>query len=191
MPHIIAKLLLAMVTMLGAPLLFLLIAIMLDGQRLGEVTALAVGAIFSLTTFAIVWTWLWKDDVLWTKRRIGRTAWWAGLSLLTSTMVAFLFTSMMPRFYEEIFFCVAAGLCYMMWIVSSILCWRETKAERGSCISRLSGKGPGVPCPTCGYDMTGLREAKCPECGSAFTLDQLYLAWRPEHEALSTEMDRN
>src|SRR5690606_34372319 len=111
--------------------------------------------------------------------------WLTGLSLLTSTTVAFLFTAMMPRFYEAIFFCVAAGLCYMMWIVSSILCWRETKAERGARISKISGKGVGVPCPTCGYDMTGLKEAKCPECGAAFTLDQLYLAWQPAHEVLN------
>jgi hypothetical protein len=30
-----------------------------------------------------------------------------------------------------------------------------------------------VRCPVCDYSMAGLREAKCPECGSEFTLDQL------------------
>ncbi|MBX2852827.1 MAG: hypothetical protein KTR15_13915 [Phycisphaeraceae bacterium] len=29
--------------------------------------------------------------------------------------------------------------------------------------------------PECGYNMRGLTEAKCPECGSKFTLDQLKL----------------
>ena len=33
-----------------------------------------------------------------------------------------------------------------------------------------------IACPTCGYNLTGLREARCPECGSQFTLDQLYAA---------------
>ena len=30
-----------------------------------------------------------------------------------------------------------------------------------------------VPCPSCGYNLRGLREARCPECGSSFTIEQL------------------
>lgn len=30
-----------------------------------------------------------------------------------------------------------------------------------------------VPCPQCGYDLRGLSEARCPECGTRFTLEQL------------------
>jgi hypothetical protein len=30
-----------------------------------------------------------------------------------------------------------------------------------------------VCCPSCGYRMVGLRESRCPECGSTFTLDEL------------------
>lgn len=33
-----------------------------------------------------------------------------------------------------------------------------------------------ISCPDCGYSMVGLREARCPECGSAFTLDELILS---------------
>ena len=31
-----------------------------------------------------------------------------------------------------------------------------------------------IPCPRCGYNLTGLREAQCPECGADFTLDEIY-----------------
>jgi predicted Zn-ribbon and HTH transcriptional regulator len=31
-----------------------------------------------------------------------------------------------------------------------------------------------MACPNCGYNLTGLREARCPECGSQFTLDELF-----------------
>jgi hypothetical protein len=30
-----------------------------------------------------------------------------------------------------------------------------------------------VFCPACNYSMIGLREARCPECGAAYTLDEL------------------
>jgi DNA-directed RNA polymerase subunit RPC12/RpoP len=32
-----------------------------------------------------------------------------------------------------------------------------------------------IACPSCGYNLRGLKEAKCPECGAEFTLDQLKL----------------
>jgi len=31
-------------------------------------------------------------------------------------------------------------------------------------------------CPACGYNMTGLQQARCPECGEAYTLDELFAA---------------
>lgn len=30
-----------------------------------------------------------------------------------------------------------------------------------------------VPCPECGYNLRGLTQARCPECGGEFTLEQL------------------
>ena len=42
-----------------------------------------------------------------------------------------------------------------------------------------------ILCPVCGYNLTGLREARCPECGGTFTLDQLAASQpqRNEHPA--------
>lgn len=34
---------------------------------------------------------------------------------------------------------------------------------------------PAIHCPTCGYNLTGLPENRCPECGTAFKRDQLIL----------------
>ncbi len=33
---------------------------------------------------------------------------------------------------------------------------------------------PCLRCPACEYNMTGLYEARCPECGKLYTLDQLF-----------------
>ncbi len=52
-----------------------------------------------------------------------------------------------------------------------MFCWRETRAERANRL-RLMGVN-AIACPSCGYNLTGLSEARCPEYGSRFTLDQL------------------
>lgn len=61
-------------------------------------------------------------------------------------------------------------LAILLWMIASIFLWRETAAERGK---RVSGAHNAITCPTCGYNLTGLNEARCPECGSKFTLDEL------------------
>ena len=33
-----------------------------------------------------------------------------------------------------------------------------------------------VRCPTCGYSLIGLRDLRCPECGTTFTIDELIRA---------------
>ena len=70
------------------------------------------------------------------------------------------------------------------WLASTALIWRETAAERRQRLARLGVEA--IACPTCGYNLTGLREARCPECGSQFTLDQLYAAVKGEKADLDS-----
>ena len=59
-------------------------------------------------------------------------------------------------------------------------------------IERIKAAGTdSICCPVCGYNMTGLHESRCPECGSQFTLDQL-LAAQPDRDkaALHEEQGR-
>ena len=41
-----------------------------------------------------------------------------------------------------------------------------------------------ISCPLCGYNLRGLTEARCPECGSKFTWDELLDPRRREHPYL-------
>ncbi|MFN7020242.1 MAG: hypothetical protein ACK4WH_02800 [Phycisphaerales bacterium] len=42
----------------------------------------------------------------------------------------------------------------------------------------MHGGSPFIPeCPACGYELTGLPDGPCPECGTGFTLDALRRAW--------------
>lgn len=59
----------------------------------------------------------------------------------------------------------------LLWLVATVVIWRETTTERAQ---RLRGAARGgVACPTCGYNLTGLTTTRCPECGTQFTLDEL------------------
>jgi hypothetical protein len=67
----------------------------------------------------------------------------------------------------------------IVWVLMTVVVWRETTAER---THRLAAAGADrIVCPMCGYAMTGLREARCPECGAAYTLEQL-IATQPSRE---------
>jgi uncharacterized paraquat-inducible protein A len=64
----------------------------------------------------------------------------------------------------------------ILWLVASVFIWRETPAERAARLQNTNNDA--VVCPTCGYNLTGLIECRCPVCGTQFTLDQL-LASQP------------
>jgi predicted amidophosphoribosyltransferase len=72
----------------------------------------------------------------------------------------------------------------IVWVLATVILWRETAAERLARMSRLVSH-PTVLCPVCGYNLSGLREARCPECGGSFTLDELAASQpqRDEHPA--------
>ena len=60
------------------------------------------------------------------------------------------------------------------WILGTIIVWKETPLER---IERLNlYNRRSVHCPACQYNMTGLSETRCPECGKSFTIDELFVA---------------
>jgi rubrerythrin len=65
-----------------------------------------------------------------------------------------------------------------------VFIWRETAQER---VARLKTAGVDtIVCSVCGYNMTGLKEARCPECGVQYTLDQLY-ASQPSRDNVALE----
>jgi hypothetical protein len=76
------------------------------------------------------------------------------------------------RFDDGFGYFMASITAPLFWLVATVPIWRESAAERGARAISQSGR-EAVVCPTCGYNLTGLKEARCPECGAQFTLDQL------------------
>ncbi|GMU37901.1 MAG: hypothetical protein KJ057_11905 [Phycisphaerae bacterium] len=56
---------------------------------------------------------------------------------------------------------VAAFFVFLVWRKGYMKGWREAR-------------GAPPACPACGYELTGLKACRCPECGREFTLEQLW-----------------
>jgi hypothetical protein len=120
------------------------------------------------------WVVLWHDMVPWNARRVTLTALASVLSLAGGVAVAVAFLAIYRILPPPMAVLLGGGTVPITWVLSTVLIWRETATER---LRRLTAHGvPVVACPLCGYDLAGLKEARCPECGSSFTLDQVFLA---------------
>ncbi len=134
------------------------------------VTNLVVGGLL-----VIGWLLVWRDVVPWTRAR----RFWTGASVIGTVALAF------PVGYaidavvgDEELAVVLAGLSwFVIWVVTVSLVWAETPVERARRLVRT--RPHAIRCLKCRYNLTGLREARCPECGSAFTLDEIVATARP------------
>jgi hypothetical protein len=182
MNALVSRLLLALASLVGVPVVYILV--FMPSQRIWrEVAALHVSNIVTGAVFAVCWTWIWSGQIVWTRSRRRLTAlavlWSIGVGTLVGGCL-----SLGTRYHEV--GVLLGGLAWVVsWLASTALIWRETAAER---IARLGGSGrEALPCPQCGYNLTGLREARCPECGTQYTLDQLLAALREQSAGLGED----
>lgn len=112
------------------------------------------------------WILLWRRTVAWTSQRVTRTAIAALLALTAGLAAAIGFGGMI---HVNFGLFVGTTVAPLSWLVMTTFVWRESTAERAE---RAAGVG-AIACPSCGYNLTGLKGTRCPECGTEFTLDQL------------------
>jgi hypothetical protein len=125
---------------------------------------------------ATYWCLLWRSSIRWTPVRVGGTLGAAvGGALVGGGIAAVMAYAFMAGGDSASFALFLGGiLAMLLWLFATIFLWRETAAERAA---RVAGSASSaVTCPTCGYNLTGLGDARCPECGSRFTLDELLAA---------------
>ena len=60
----------------------------------------------------------------------------------------------------------------LVWVLATAWIWRESDEEERRRIAAAGG--PAVMCPSCGYDLRGLKATRCPGCGTEHTLDELF-----------------
>jgi hypothetical protein len=190
MTRTVARLILAMLLLPCTGAVFLLLFVVLVANNSGPGPGPAVGRLlvmwFLLYVFVgAYWILLWRDMVMWNRRRVTRTALATVLSFAGGVVVALVCVTVNRQVPLPFAVMVGGGTVPITWVLSTVLIWRETAAER---LGRLTAYGmPVLACPLCGYNLAGLTEARCPECGSSFTLEQILLA-RPNPGAQAAEL---
>lgn len=171
MTRLLARLLLAFAVVLAAPVVCtgLFIVLIEATSWRWDLQCLLASEFISALLFVMAWLAIWHGQVVWTRRRRRLTF----ASVLWSLGVGGVFGFVLALAANEwAIGLIFAGLFWFVsWIPSTALVWRETAAERAA---RLKTIATGtVTCPHCGYNMTGLHEARCPECGTSYTLNEL------------------
>jgi hypothetical protein len=124
---------------------------------------------------ALYWCLLWRSSVQWNPHRIRLTWLAAAAALAVGGAIGFLAAAMMtPHDGSSFGAFIAEVVAMLLWVIATVFIWRETAVERAQRVARSSGSA--IACPNCGYNLTGLSESRCPECGSKFTLDELIAA---------------
>ena len=180
MTRLIARLVLAMLTLPLTGAVFVLCMAVLATRGTAPAALELVSMWVVVYAFvAVYWVLLWRSMVRWTpERKFNSVA--AGLGAMLIGVAVAVILRRIARIPIIPACFVGGGLPPIAWVLGTVLIWRETPSER---LHRISEAGTdAVSCPVCGYNLTGLREALCPECGSRFTLDQL-LAAQPHSDA--------
>ncbi len=177
MTSLVARILLAILMFPVAFCVLIGLAVVLDGFLRPPDDPLVCSAAATCIFIAVYWLVLWYRSVRWTNRRVV----WTTLSVFGFVAATVLFVFVLNGVLglrRVLTGMIAPAFGVSTWLVATVLIWRETPAERADRVRQAAGNA--LFCPRCGYNMTGLHEARCPECGSRFTLDQLVAAQKQE-----------
>lgn len=178
MTNLLARILLSILMLPLAVMCFIVIFAAVAGNAQREETGLIVATFATAPIVAMYWFMLWRRSVLWSPGRIGRTI--AGsIGCIVAGVCAGSFMMSLVGVRDETFGIFFGGVfATVLWLPVTVLLWKETAAERTDRIRNSAGDV--VFCPRCGYNLTGLYEPRCPECGARFTLNQLYAGQQRE-----------
>lgn len=113
------------------------------------------------------WVWAWRGRIHFTPTTRARTLGLAGALIVVCGASAFISSGTDWIDSMSLTLPLLAAGAYM---IATAWIWRE-------CVGLgMTFDRPCPLCPQCGYNMTGLTHARCPECGQSYTLDRLFAA---------------
>ena len=123
---------------------------------------------------ATYWCLLWRSSIAWNRQRISYTFFSVLISMAIGAAVGTVAGNLMGGAGVASFGIFMGGVCaILIWLIATIFIWRESNDER---MRRVASSSRGaITCPTCGYNLTGLNELRCPECGSEVAVQSAQL----------------
>lgn len=117
---------------------------------------------------------IWWPTVAWTakKRRAVYAISLGLIGVIAGLMVAALFLTSSGDPYGLVAMLMGILLVPLIFVLGAVATFLTSLV----CYERRAAAGEEdqpVVCPKCQYDLRGQREARCPECGEAFTLGEL------------------
>ena len=174
MSRLVSRILLTVLLFPSATLVLFVSFVFIERLWFQQDIEAAVCSTFVTCAYMIAyWLLLWYGAVNWTAERVYRTLMMTLVAAIFGAAVGVAIAKVMT-YAAELGTCGGALVGVVAWIILTILAWRETPAERAARLSRADADA--LVCPTCGYNLTGLAEPRCPECGTRFTLNELYAA---------------
>jgi hypothetical protein len=147
-----------------------------------QIAGFVVSTIAAWAFIACYWTLLWHRTVRWTGWRIGLT----GAAVVVGSGVGAAAGALVGMVEDSLGAFIGGVTAILFWLLGTVLIWRETAGER---VERLRARSPeAIVCPSCGYNLTGLRQTTCPECGARYTIDEL-AALQPDRGSADLQED--
>ena len=171
MSHLVSRILLAILMLPAASMIWVITFTAADrtfGYSWRPVPMVMSGGV-TWIFIAIYWYGLWRGGVKWTSQRVMRTI----LAAVAAIVVGFIAGVLTYPIESDVGEFVGSVTAPLLWLIAVTIIWRETAQERGARLKQTDKSA--IVCPKCGYNLTGLQNTRCPECGTQYTLDELLL----------------
>ena len=112
------------------------------------------------------WALAWRGCVSWTAASLTTTVF---LCLAVPALCVLTFVVGEMRYWAREVADWLVPLAAGSYMVITVYIWSRRRAP-------VIHGASGPLCPECGYNMTGLEQARCPECGTKYTIDELFAA---------------
>ncbi|MCG8407257.1 MAG: hypothetical protein MI923_18825 [Phycisphaerales bacterium] len=176
MSNLLARLLLSLILVFVTPVVYILTYFIMDKTLQSTDTGdLCIANVISALFLAFSWVLIWSRQVAWTPGRTILTYVAAMWSFFPAFFVAGL-VLIVDEWADELAVILGGMTWGVIWLASTVIIWRETTFERARRLSQVSKST--IACPKCGYNMTGLNHARCPECGTQYSLDEMLMTLR-------------
>ena len=179
MPRLVSLTLLSLLALPAGTFVYLLTSL-ITYETLGwqaDEMALLLGGLLTFVSVTAWWLLLWMSAVNWTPWRVRWTVIFTIGSIFAGLLIGLAFGGLTGE--EEVGILFGCTVPTVLWMGAACVVWRDQTHEAAD--RSTVGRGDAaIACPKCGYAMTGLREARCPECGQSYTLDALFAAQRSD-----------